>query len=81
MESEGDTMKNFIQIENNGYTVKIILQNINYSDIGDLSKNIIEDTSWNWNSFYVNDKLWYCDGSKFLKCEAVNHEEKIIVFG
>ena len=27
-------MKNFIQINNNEYTVKISLQNIQYSDIG-----------------------------------------------
>lgn len=74
-------MKNFIQIENNGYTVKIILQNIDYSDIGDLLEDIIEDTSWNWNSFYANDKLWYCDGSKFLNCEAINYDGKVIIFG
>lgn len=74
-------MKNFIQIENNGYTVNIILQNIDYSDIEDLLKDIIEDVFWNWNGFYANDKLWYCDGSKFLKCQAVNYDEKVIIFG
>ncbi len=74
-------MKNFIQIENNGYTVKISLQNIQYSDAGDILKEIIEDLNWNWNSFYANDKLWYSDGSKCLNCEAVNYESKIIIFG
>lgn len=74
-------MKNFIQVENNGYTVKFCLKNIQYLDIGKLLKEILEDTSWHWNSFYVNDKLWYCDGSKFLKCQAVNYDEKIIIFG
>lgn len=73
-------MKNFIQIEDNGYIVKFCLENIQYSDVGKLLKEI-NDISWNWNSFYANDKLWYCDGSKFLKCEAVNHDEKIIIFG
>ncbi len=74
-------MKNFIQIEDNGYTVRICLENIRYSDIGKLLKEILDDISWHWNSFYANDKLWYCDGSKFLKCEAANHDEKIIIFG
>lgn len=73
-------MKNFIQIEDNGYTVKFCLENIQYSDVGKLLKEI-NDISWHWNSFYANDKLWYCDGSKFLKCQAVNHDEKIIIFG
>ncbi len=81
IESKGDTMKNFIQIENNGYTIKISLQNIQYSDTGEILKEIIDGLSWNWNSFYTNDKLWYCDGSKYLNCEAVNYEEKIIIFG
>lgn len=73
-------MKNFIQIEDNGYTVKFCLENIQYSDVGKLLKEI-SDISWRWNSFYANDKLWYCDGSKFLKCQAVNYDEKVIIFG
>ena len=74
-------MKNFIQINNNEYTVKISLQNIQYSDIGELLKEITEDSCWHWNNFYANDKLWYCDGSKFLNCEAVKYDEKVIIFG
>lgn len=73
-------MNNFIQIENNGYTVKISLQNIQYSDIEKLLKEITKDVNWHWHSFYANDKLWYCDGSKFLNCEVVNYDEKIIIF-
>ena len=74
-------MRNFIQIEDNGYTIKIFLQNIEYSDVGNLLKDIIEDTFYQWKNFYTNDKLWYCDGRKFLKCEAINYNEKIIIFG
>lgn len=73
-------MKNFIQIENE-YIVKFCLENIHYSDIGKLLKELLDDVSWHWNCFYANDKLWYCDGSKFLKCQAVNHDEKVIIFG
>lgn len=73
-------MENFIQIVNNGYTVKISLQNLIYQDI----EGILEQIgmySANWWNFCMHDKLWYCDGSKFLNCEAVNHEEKVIIFG
>lgn len=73
-------MKSFIQIENNGYTIKISLRNIQYGDIPDILDQI-EGDSVNWWNFWTHDKLWYCDRSKCLNCEAVNHDEKVIILG
>lgn len=75
-------MNNYIQIVNNGYTIKISLENLPYNDISDLLEHIEVD-SWSWWNFWTDDKLWYCDGSKYLTCIAANHSdnEKVIVFG
>ncbi len=37
-------MKSFIQIENNGYTIKISLRNIQYGDIPDILDQIEGDS-------------------------------------
>lgn len=76
-----ERMDNYIQIINNGYTVKISLKNLPHEDIPDLLRQI-EVNNWHWLSFWTNDKLWYCDGSKFLTCVEANHDDnaKIVVF-
>ncbi len=74
-------MDNYIQIVNNGYTIKISLENLLYEDIPDLLEQI-EVNIYNWWNFWTHDKLWYCDESKFLTCIAINHNdnEKVVVF-
>jgi len=74
-------MDNYIQIVNNGYIIKISLENLLYDDIPDLLEQIEVDF-WNWYNFWTDDKLWYCDGSKYLTCVVVNHNDnaKVIIF-
>lgn len=74
-------MDNYIQIMNNGYTIKISLENLSYEDIPELLGQIEVDNC-NWWNIWTHDKLWYCDGSKFLTCVAVNHNDnaKIVIF-
>ncbi len=73
-------MDNYIQIVDNGYTIKINLKNLPYEDIRDLLRQI-RVNNWNWWNFYTNDKLYYCDGNKYLTCVAVNHNDnaKIVI--
>lgn len=74
-------MDNYIQIVNNGYNIKISLENLSYEDIPDLLEQIQIDNC-NWWNFWTDDKLWYCDENKYLTCIAVNHNDnaKVIIF-
>lgn len=72
-------MNDFIQIKSDDYIVRIDLENILYEDTGSILKKICMDYV-NWERFFKDDKLWYCDDSGYLTCIEVNHEEKIIVF-
>ena len=73
-------MENFIQIQDNDYTVKISLENINYEDIPILLYELEENFN-NWSNFYAHDPFWYYNASKYLTCQAVNHNDKVIIFG
>ena len=73
-------MENYIQIQNDNYTVKISLENIDYKDISNILSQI-KHINYKWENFYANDKFWYYDNSKVLMCLAVNHDAKVIIFG
>ncbi len=74
-------MDNLILIINNGHNIIISLKNILYENIPDLLGQI-EGNNYNWYNFWTHDKLWYCDGNKFLTCIAVNHNDtaKVVIF-
>ena len=55
----------FIQVERNGYTIKIKLNMYEYGDIPYLLDEL-DDQGFNWNNFHEKDALWYKDGMDFV---------------
>ena len=72
-------MNNFIQLENNSYTVKIGLKNLDYSQLPDLLE-MLRENAYNWNNFSVNSDLWFEDGYQKLSCIDFSVDNKTIVF-
>lgn len=72
-------MKNFIQVERNGYTIKIKLNMDNYGDIPYLLDELNEQ-EFNWKNFHEKDALWYKDGMDFVICVSCDHAAKILCF-
>lgn len=76
-------MKDFIQLDSNGYTVRISLKNIKADLICNLITEI-QTNDWNWFNFSSCDDylkhLWYNDGSSCLECIRLDKVEKVIEF-
>ena len=70
----------YIQLANNDYGVRIMLENITAQDALETMIQI-ENGNYRWSVFNVNDEFWYRDGSKYLTCLFVNHDDEMIVFG
>lgn len=70
----------YIQLANNDYGVRIMLENITAQDALEAMIQI-ENGDYRWGTFNVNDEFRYRDGSKRLTCIFVNHDDEMIIFG
>lgn len=72
-------MENFLQLENNGYTVKISMENIDIEDIPTLLEEL-SNGLYNWFNFPVGEILYYNDGWNELVSIGLNTSTKEVIF-